>query len=173
MIKLISLLLILPLIFCGCVSMQYTNGVPNFRQVDNTVYRGGQPTQQGWDYLIKNVGIQVDLKLNTDREGSDTYAESNGVWVIKSPITLVQQTVGEPDFLQMETDLIILNYCHMHNIKVYVHCSHGQDRTGLIIGSYRDVVCDWPKDKAYAEMAQDGFHPTLRGLYWAWEDYVQ
>jgi len=46
---------------------------------------------------------------------------------------------------------------------VLVHCKHGQDRTGLIIGELR-LSKGWDKDDAWGEMLDKGFHPILLGL---------
>ena len=46
---------------------------------------------------------------------------------------------------------------------VYVHCSHGQDRTGVMVGIYRVKDCDWSFKDAYKEMKSFGYHPRL---YW-------
>ena len=54
----------------------------------------------------------------------------------------------------------------------YVHCEHGQDRTGLIIGAYRVRVQRWSKSQAYQEMKAHGFHPLLHGLYSSWLEDV-
>jgi tyrosine-protein phosphatase SIW14 len=53
-----------------------------------------------------------------------------------------------------------------------VHCTHGQDRTGLVVGLYRTIHDGWTKTDAYREMLQLGFHPELRGLREFWEDFV-
>ena len=42
---------------------------------------------------------------------------------------------------------------------VFVHCLHGEDRTGLVIGAYRMLVERWSFDRAYAEMIAHGHSP--------------
>ena len=51
----------------------------------------------------------------------------------------------------------------------FVHCSHGQDRTGLLVGLYR-LKQGWAKTNAYTEMLTNGFHPALHGLHEFWEN---
>ena len=53
----------------------------------------------------------------------------------------------------------------------FVHCAHGQDRTGLVVAVYR-VRHGWTKAQAQAEMLRLGFHPTLLGLWQSWVDVV-
>ena len=40
--------------------------------------------------------------------------------------------------------------------RVYVHCEHGKDRTGLIVALYRVCHQGWSPDAAYAEMMEKG-----------------
>ena len=51
----------------------------------------------------------------------------------------------------------------------FIHCTHGHDRTGLVVGCYRVLKQGWTKNDAYAEMLQHGFHPELLGLYLFWD----
>src|SRR5207248_565682 len=62
---------LMTLICTGCVQSGNTaasragtpvdRGVPNFRVVDQGVYRGGQPTEAGWAYL-KSLGVKTVVK---------------------------------------------------------------------------------------------------------------
>jgi protein tyrosine/serine phosphatase len=51
---------------------------------------------------------------------------------------------------------------------VLVHCTHGQDRTGLVVGVYRVKHDGWSKDKAWDEMVHHDFHQELVGLVEFW-----
>ena len=48
--------------------------------------------------------------------------------------------------------------------KVYVHCLHGQDRTGTMIAMYRIAHDGWDANRAYQEMLSCGFRPYLGNL---------
>jgi hypothetical protein len=57
------------------------------------------------------------------------------------------------------------------NQPILVHCQHGQDRTGYIVGMYRRIVEKRTKGDAWTEMIDHGFHPICWGLTWAfWRD---
>ena len=56
---------------------------------------------------------------------------------------------------------------------VYVHCSHGRDRTGLIVGLYRVLHEGWQAKDAYAEMNTEGFRPLNRNLREFWEELFE
>jgi len=150
----------------GCASVAPPHGIPNFSQVTTGVWRGGQPTAAGWEYL-KSLGVKWDVKLNSEHEASDDGAKANGIEVIYLPITLVQQTIGKPKATTLNAAVSALE-----RTGTFVHCQHGQDRVGLVVGAYRVKVEHWTKIAAYQEMQAHGFHPMLRGLYWSWQEDV-
>lgn len=41
---------------------------------------------------------------------------------------------------------------------IYLHCKHGQDRTGLIMGLYRFFADKWTAPQAWDEMLKLGYH---------------
>jgi protein tyrosine/serine phosphatase len=47
---------------------------------------------------------------------------------------------------------------------VFVHCQHGADRTGCMIGIYRETQQGWDYARTYQEMRKYGFKPYLRKL---------
>ena len=160
------------LAICGCKSAPITHGIPNLALVEPGVWRGGQPNAEGWAWL-KSQGVLYDVKLNTWDEASDMQAITNGIFVQDDGIiNFEQQTIGKPDSYALESAVqSIIN--HAGTIGVYVHCEHGQDRTGLVIGAYRVQAEKWSKSDAYKEMAAHGFHPILRGLVRSWDEDVQ
>lgn len=54
----------------------------------------------------------------------------------------------------------------------FVHCKHGRDRSGLIVGCKRVWRDGWAKTNAWSEMIADGFNSTLHGLTDFWQDDV-
>lgn len=148
----------------GCTSTTVTNGIPNLRTVDayRNIWRGGQPTELGWKYL-KSIGVTNVVKLNLDSEGSDAFAESIGMKVHKEPFTLTQQL----GFDKITTEEVA-HARYAIKSGTYIHCEHGQDRTGLIVACYRMDI-GWSKLDAQDEMLADGFHKELRGLWEVWE----
>ena len=151
---------------CSCAAPKTVHGIPNFAQVEPGVWRGGQPNEEGWKYL-KSLGVRWDVKLNTSGEASDALASSNGMQTVYLPITFAQQTFGKP-----EPGKLAAAVAAIEPDGTFIHCQHGQDRTGLVIGAYRVKMKRWTKDAAYREMVAHGFHPLLRGLYWAWQEDV-
>src|SRR5262245_28831948 len=68
----IKLLPLFCLLLCGCATQPTQHGIPNFGKVDGVeaLYRGGQPTLEGWRYL-KSVGVTNIIKLNS---GGNDYS---------------------------------------------------------------------------------------------------
>ena len=140
-----------------------TNDIPNLVFVCPSIYRGGQPAGlPGWQYL-QSIGISNVIKLDTAEEGDDTLGESLGMTVHRHPIDTLQQLVTGPDagmIAQAAAEI---------TPGTFIHCKHGQDRTGLLVGYYRVKEQHWSKAEAYAEMLAGGFHPALLGLQRFWE----
>jgi tyrosine-protein phosphatase SIW14 len=148
---------LLALLASGCVSMPMTHGIPNFAEVEPGIFRGGQPTPEGWSYLAA-AGVSNVVKLNLEGEAKDPSSAR----FIYIPIDIVQQTIGPVRDYQISSAIA--------NIRpgTFIHCSHGQDRTGLVIACYR-LSRGWTKPDAAAEMLAHGFHKSLHGLWEFWE----
>jgi hypothetical protein len=175
---------LLAFISYGCTKTSYVHGVPNLVQVEAGVWRSGQPCDghdatpcaDQWAYL-KSLGIRRVVKLNFPDEGSDDGAGRAGLEMVLLPM----QPAGDKDVFdnalntfvhpRLETvDAAVKELATKDG--VLVHCTHGQDRTGLIVGVYRVEIDGWTKDAAYAEMVKLGFHPGLHGLHEFWEGLV-
>lgn len=145
-------------------------GIPNFREVAPGVYRGGHPTAAGWAYL-KAKGVKTVVRLHLPSEGSDDEAEALGMALIDAsgPPATIKDVFGAP---KPERIKLAVDSLRDESLRpVYVHCLHGQDRTGLIVGLYRVLHDGRTKDAAYAEMRLHGFHRSLRGLRGVWKRF--
>ena len=144
---------------CACQKTVVTNGVPNLRQVGPGVWRGGQPTDEGWAHL-QTLGLSNVVKLNEQSEGRDSPAFAG----YYDPISISEQLLKVPS---AKVDAAVSHIAP----GTYVHCSHGQDRTGLICAVYRVKHDHWTKAQAEKEMLANGFHKELHGLWDWWEDF--
>src|SRR5258708_2423011 len=166
----------------GCSPTPTTQGVPNFVEVGPKLLRGGQPSAEGWKWLKEENGVTAVVKLNYESEGSDDEARRLGLRVIvnsiepagldgKSPEAILNaalETRGVPSDESLATAVRALD---AHQRLVYAHCSHGQDRTWLVVGVYRVLHDGLTKDDAYREMLHNHFHAGLHGLHEFWERF--
>ncbi len=162
------MLLFLVLLLVGCSTQPLIHGIPNFAQVEPGVYRGGQPTEEGWEWL-RLQGVHYDIKLNTWAEAPEPYLFTNTfpAWIDYEPITLREQLIGINGYT---IDCVVQTIMDHKKEGVFVHCEHGQDRTGLVVASYRLKAENWIKADAEKEMLEHGFHKSLFGLWGYWKD---
>ena len=117
----------------------------NLYQVDEGLYRGAQPTLEGFREL-KKLGIRTVVNLresDTDRGG---IADTKLGYVLL-PVPYYQATDDEiVKFLQVVTD--------KKRLPVFMHCNSGANRTGMMVAIYRVVVSGWKVDEALKEMRQ-------------------
>lgn len=160
------ILLILIIFFeSGCATLEYKSteeriGIPNFAIVNSGgVYRGGQPNSpDGWSYLKNIKKIITVVKLNPETpDESDEEAKRLGMTVIEArlPPQSFSEWGNKPDKDNIRKAINAL----MDESKwpIFVHCTHGQDRTGLIIAMFRVIHDGYSKDEAFEEMIKLGF----------------
>jgi tyrosine-protein phosphatase SIW14 len=128
-------------------------GVGNFEKLNDHVYRGAQPTDEGFRNLAK-LGIKtvIDLQpygdarslneektvkmagmqyINVGMKGMETLPEAG----VAKVLALLEDTTTGP---------------------IFVHCHRGADRTGGVIACYRIEHDHWANDKALAEARNMG-----------------
>lgn len=123
-------------------------GLPNVYKVADEVYRGAQPTTQGFQELYK-MGIKTVVNLRFRHSDLDDLGKI-GLAYIEIPMNAWHPKDEDVvKFLQIVTD--------PEKVPVFVHCQHGADRTGVMVASYRIIIQGWSKDQAIAEMTEGGF----------------
>lgn len=136
--------------------------LPNFREVENgKIYRGGVPTSTGVEQLSK-MGVKTILSIRDDdpvatkKEGK--LARGLGMEFISIPLS----GILSPSDAKIDAIESILNNPKYYPL--YVHCTYGQDRTGLVIGLFRVFFQNVSPKDAYQEMLALGFKRMLVGL---------
>ncbi len=133
--------------------------VPNFHIVTPFLLRGGAPTLKGLEEL-KKAGVKtvVDLRIAPMHVAAERKeVEKLGMKSINYPMS------GDPPTLKEQKEWIALVQSP-NAYRIYVHCQHGADRTGCLVGIYREKFQGWSYPKAYAEMRKYGFNPHWTGL---------
>jgi protein tyrosine/serine phosphatase len=154
------------------MASQEDHGIVNFDAViDGRIWRGGQPVVPGsWSFL-KSIGIKTVVKLNFPEEGVDDGAVSAGLTVLSFSVQPRDfwGSIGGPQLEDVRAAATAL--ADPAKQPVYVHCLHGQDRTGIVVGVYRVLHDGWTTDEAYREMRAYGFHPELIDLLATWREF--
>lgn len=136
--------------------------LPNFREVvSGSIYRGGVPNSDGIEELAR-MGVHTILSIR-DEDPIGTKREKElarklGMNFLSIPIS----SILPPSNKKMDAIENVLN--DQRYYPIYVHCTHGQDRVGLVIGLYRVFYQNVPPKEAYQEMLALGFKPILIGL---------
>jgi len=135
---------------------QTVKALPRFYEVAPGVYRGGQPTREGF-ILLKERGIRTVINL---REGRNErgLVEGLGMKYVYIPVDPWRRVPASA----IQTFLATVSDPANH--PVFVHCRRGADRTGFMIGAYRIAHQGWSAKQAYAEARALGMRWWFRGL---------
>jgi tyrosine-protein phosphatase SIW14 len=124
-----------------------SDSLPNFHQVNEHLWRGGQPTDAGFERLAKRgVKTVVDLRGPGNRSVAEkARVESLGMHYQIIPIS----STGGPNPQMLRQILKVLETTE--NSPVYVHCRGGHDRTGVVVACYRISHEGWTNERAEKE----------------------
>jgi protein tyrosine/serine phosphatase len=142
----------------------------NFATVTTGIYRGGHPDEGGLLYL-QSLGVTtiIDLEIGDFIEATPSEIDTEiqeatalGLNDIREPMSAFELALSSSFDDKVTAALAIL--ADPSQKPVYVHCAHGQDRTGLIIGMERVFNEGWTPAAAWQEMLAHGFHVGFLGL---------
>jgi hypothetical protein len=123
-------------------------GIPNFGQATPTLYRGGQPSAEGFETLAR-MGIAIVV---------DTGRSKRDQTLIKK---LGMTYVSLPWYCPFPKDKVFAQFIKITrenpDKKIFVHCRLGDDRTGMMIAAYRMGQQGWTAKEAKQEMHEFGY----------------
>ena len=123
-------------------------GVPNFHKINEKVYRGAQPSDEGWQTLAR-LGIKTVIDLRRpDEHGTEAEAaavRAAGMRYVNIPM----KGIVAPTDAQVSKVLALFDSPEAG--PVFVHCRRGADRTGTVIACYRMSHDGWKSDRALKE----------------------
>lgn len=156
------------LVLMGCaVVMPGIPDVPivNYQQVEPGFFRGAQPDAAGLKYLY-SIGIKTIIDINNSESAEAPEASLARVYGIDFVYIPLSGFWAPSDG---DTSKIQSILADKSKRPIYIHCKHGEDRTGLMVGIYRVEVEHWVPVMAHDEMLIHGFHTILLPLnhyYW-------
>jgi uncharacterized protein (TIGR01244 family) len=129
-------------------------GVPNFHQINEHVFRGAQPTNEGFQSLA-NLGVKtiIDLREPGNRSVAERkVVEAAGMRYVTIPFSGMSAPSPE------NVAKVLALFDDASAGPVFVHCRRGADRTGTVIACYRIAHDGWDNQKALQEAKTDGMH---------------
>jgi len=137
--------------------------LPNFHQVAPYLYRGGEPTETGLEQ-VKKMGVATIIDLRG--AGPDTKIEKEQAEKLGMHYANLPMDSRAPSNEQVDQFLHAVEKAKAANADkaVFVHCQHGSDRTGCMVGVWRVTHDGWSYDKAYEEMRKYYFGPKFVNL---------
>ncbi|HEY9715651.1 MAG TPA: dual specificity protein phosphatase family protein [Chroococcales cyanobacterium] len=146
-------------------------GLLNFHVVHEYLFRGGEPDSKSLhDLKEKGVSTLIDLR-GTGKVTKEESAEAKelGMKYINLPMDS-----HAPTKQQVDTFLKTVEEAKAGKSgPVYVHCQHGSDRTGCLVGVWRVTHDDWDYDKTYTEMRKYFFGPKYTELSGTVKQYAE
>ena len=139
--------------------------IPNLFKMNDNLYRGGRVTAAGMKQL-KKMGVTTIINIENDEDAikaDKKFAAANGMRYISIPF----DTWKTPSDAKVDSVLKLLQDRSLG--PVYLHCKHGRDRTGMIMGLYRVEAEGWHPKTAYKEMKDRGF----RTIIWTLNNYYK
>jgi protein tyrosine/serine phosphatase len=143
--------------------------LPNFHQVNQQLYRGAQP-EEGGIRKLASLGIKTIINLRGEDAGTraeQKEAEALGLRYFNVPLPGLSRPSNE----QVERALALINASE--NQPVFVHCHHGEDRTGVIVAVYRITHDGWTSEQAKAEAKRYGMSWAQVGMKDFISDYYK
>jgi protein tyrosine phosphatase (PTP) superfamily phosphohydrolase (DUF442 family) len=130
--------------------------LPRFHQVHSYFWRGAAPSYAGLDTL-KQLGVKtiIDLRRSRDHIAAEAaYASKLGMSYVSLPMgNFIPSVQKQKRFL----DIVSRAATDPAAGPVFVHCSHGSDRTGYLTALWRVQHDHWSIAEAAIEMFQYGF----------------
>ncbi|MCE1228821.1 MAG: tyrosine-protein phosphatase [Firmicutes bacterium] len=118
-------------------------GVTNFAKVDQALWRGGQPTAEGFKALQK-AGVRTIISFRHDHDDAELL-KGTGLRYLRLPSRAWHGQMSDLAlFLKVMED--------PSHWPVFVHCAQGRDRTGYNVAAYRMAIQGWSAERAIQEM---------------------
>jgi protein tyrosine phosphatase (PTP) superfamily phosphohydrolase (DUF442 family) len=129
-------------------------GISNFGQVTPLLFRGGQPTSEGYREL-KQMGI--DTVVSFRHEKGENSLERRAVEGLGMRFVSLPWHAWDGPTDQQVSQFFSVLHSSPHS-KMFIHCQQGRDRTGTMVALYRVAIDHWCPSSAVAEMKAYHYH---------------
>jgi protein tyrosine/serine phosphatase len=143
----------------GCAASVFSRtgsrDLPAFSQVNEGLYRGGQPSPEGFRQL-QRMGIKTVISLrqpSAAMEKERRLVEQLGMRWVNIPMWFWWR----PSDRQVHQFLRLMD--DPANRPVLIHCRQGWNRAGIMAAIYRVARQGWEPKRAYAEARRLGLVP--------------
>jgi protein tyrosine phosphatase (PTP) superfamily phosphohydrolase (DUF442 family) len=118
-------------------------GLVNFAKLSDALWRGAQPTAEGFRELERQ-GVKTVVSFRHDHDDLELL-KGTRLQYLRIPSRAYHPTEANVvQFLKVIEDPA--------NWPVYIHCAQGRDRTGYNAAAYRMTFQGWKADDAIREM---------------------
>lgn len=148
----------------GDQAQQPATDLPNFGKVENWLYRGAQPTEDGLEQLYqKGVRFIVDLRTDEQQiESEQQLCRYHDLHFVSIPIG--ERNAPTQQDVNLFMDVVETARQSQGDGAVFVHGRAGADRTGTLVAIYRELRDKYTFDQAYKEMLQFGFDESKNAM---------
>lgn len=146
----------------------HNENLPNFQKVNDHVYRGAQPTDDGFRELAQ-LGIKTVIDLRQIGEHSQTDEQKLVTSLGMRYVSIPMAGMSTPKDDQVTAALALLR--DTTSGAVFVHCKRGADRTGMVVAVYRISQDGWENKKALSEAKSFGMSFFERAIQHYVMDY--
>jgi tyrosine-protein phosphatase SIW14 len=135
-------------------------GIENFACVNPSLYRGAQPTSEGYRRL-RELGVKTVISFRS-AHSSKAEVEACGMTCIEIPLqaNILGSVPPTDEEVRRFFDIVL----DPERQPVFIHCMAGRDRTGTMTALYRIEVDGWSPEEAAEEMRLFGFHTSFINL---------
>jgi tyrosine-protein phosphatase SIW14 len=142
-------------------------GVPNFGKATTHIWRGGQPTAEGFRQL-EAARVKTIVNLRSDHDDFDLLSGTKLKYV---RIPMRAWNPGQGDTAQLVLVLKTLRTLSANpaTSPVFIHCAGGKDRTGFSVAAYHIVFDHWAPNEAIMQM----FDYRFNAIWFANPDFLR
>ena len=125
-------------------------GVANFGKVTPFLWRGAQPTAEGFRNL-ERAGVKTIISLRWDHDDLPFLKETK-LKYLRIPMRAINPAQGGTAQLTLVLHHLTKLLQDPRHRPVFIHCLAGRDRTGYSVAAYRMAFEGWSGDDAIEEM---------------------